>query len=399
MLSSHTGLRADGAERALADALGENIAFLRHRVDGLEHRESSDWDLAVRDAAGAGRKVEAAFGWPLLTVARRYVTQRYFEWGQVDFLPCFEWNGFEYLEAARFWNSVRTGSDGLPRPRLAHDAFIAWMTGLLWGGKHGTRYESLLKRAVAEDGEEFHSCLERAFGGDRAGALVRRVTEENFEGLEQQAGMLRRTLARRCLARSPRATCRRVTEHWACELRHHLKPPFPWIAVLGPDGSGKSSVIAGMTGKFRASRIGVLPVHWRPVLRRRPEAGPAPVVTDPHGREPRGFLLSIAKTLLLVLRWTAALAWPVRHVRAKHSALLCDRYFDDLTVDPRRYRYGASVGWRGSCSACCHGPTGCCSCSPRRKPFTPASRRCPWKNCSGSFPPIASWPDRSAPVR
>jgi thymidylate kinase len=337
------GLREQGAERALAEALAGGVAFLRHRVAGLEHRESSDWDLAVKDAAAAGEVAEASFGCPLLRVERRYVTQRYFDWGQLDFLPCFEWNGIEYLDPVRFWDGVRPGDDGLPRPRVAHDAFVAWMTGLLWGGKHGRRYEDLLKRALEEDAEEFEACLREAFGAASGEALMRRVKHGRYEGLDDEAGSLRRALLGRNLGRAPMTTLRRVLRHWVCELRHHVKPPFPWIALLGPDGSGKSSVIAGLMAKFRAGRIGVLPVHWRPTVRRK--SGSAPVVTDPHGREPRGFLLSIAKTGLLVLRWQAALAWPLRHVRAKHSVLLCDRYFDDLTVDPRRYRFGAAAGW------------------------------------------------------
>ncbi len=262
----------------------------------------------------------------------------------MDFLPCFEWNGFEYLDSGRFWACVQAGSDGLPRPRLAHDAYIAWMTGLLWGGKHGRRYEGLLKRAVAEDGKEFRACLDRAFGRARAEALVQRVTEGNFHGLEAEAGLLRRALAWRCLKRSPLATFSRVARHWACELRLHLKPPFPWIAVLGPDGSGKSSVIAGLREQFKATRIGVMEAHWGPRPRKEGEAPGAPVI-DPQGRPPRGTILSIGKTGWLCLRWCFALSGPLRHARAKRAMLLSDRYFDDLLVDPRRYRYGASLCW------------------------------------------------------
>jgi thymidylate kinase len=341
---SHTGLRADGAERGLAEALRGNIAFLRHRIDGLEHRESSDWDLAVREPAAAGEVVEARFGRPLLTVARRYVTQRYFAWGQVDFLPCFEWNGCEYLDPGRFWACVQPGGDGLPRPRLAHDAFIAWMTGLLWGGKHGVRYEGLLKRALAEDGKEFAACLAHAFGTGRAEALVRRVVDGNFEGLDRVARSLRRVFAGRCLARAPLATIDRVARHWACEFVHHVRPPFPWIALLGPDGSGKSSVIAGLRGRLKPTRIGVREAHWGPRPRGEGEAPGAPV-TEPHGREPRGVPLSIVKTAWLCLRWWGARVGAVGHFRAKRSLLLSDRYFDDLLVDPRRYRYGAHPAW------------------------------------------------------
>jgi thymidylate kinase len=109
------------------------------------------------------------------------------------------------------------------------------------------------------------------------------------------------------------------------------------IAFLGPDGAGKSTVIAGLRREL--DRRGIvnhyhhLQVRWR-------DGGPGVTVSDPHGRPPRGALASIAK-----LAWFLARAWPawavrVAPARRRGDWIILDRCFTDLLVDQRRYRYG-----------------------------------------------------------
>ncbi len=338
-MSDTCSLREAGAERRLAEALGDGVAFLRHRIEGLEHRESSDWDLAVRDPDAAGWAAERLLGQPLLRVERQYVIQRYFEWGQLDFLPVFEWQGFEYLAPDRFWSRVRVAADGLPRPCIAHDAFIAWMTGLLWGGIHRRRYEGLLARALAEQADEFRAGLEDAFGGRLAERMLDRVRRCDYAGID--AGALRRQLVLRRLSVDPASTLRRVASHLGLEFDHHRHPRFPWIAFLGPDGSGKSTILEALRERLGPTRIGVMESRWWPEPL-RPGEVPGPPVTDPHAKPPRGLVLSWLKTLWLGLRWWKERLGRTGHVRAKKALLLSDRHYHDLLVDPRRYRYGAS---------------------------------------------------------
>ncbi len=112
------------------------------------------------------------------------------------------------------------------------------------------------------------------------------------------------------------------------------------VVFLGPDGSGKSTVIAGLQAEL--DRRGVrhqyhhLTVRWG-------AGGPGRVVTDPHGQPPRGRLASIAKLGYFLLR-----AWPVwlmRVVPARRRGewIILDRYFTDLLCDQKRYRYAGPL--------------------------------------------------------
>lgn len=111
------------------------------------------------------------------------------------------------------------------------------------------------------------------------------------------------------------------------------------VAVLGPDGAGKSTVIAGIRARLDRAGLGCAYYHW--TIPWRPRAGgEVTVVTDPHGRPPKGLLASLAQ-----LAWHLALAWPawLRHVRPavrRGEWVLLDRTWADLVCDPRRYRYG-----------------------------------------------------------
>jgi thymidylate kinase len=106
-------------------------------------------------------------------------------------------------------------------------------------------------------------------------------------------------------------------------------------------------VIEALTERLAARRIVVVYCHWRPrVVGRGAEPGGGPV-SDPHGKPPRGRLASVLKLVLLAADWHVGGLWKLRHARAKAKLVLFDRYYDDLLIDPRRYRYGGSAAGAG----------------------------------------------------
>jgi thymidylate kinase len=113
------------------------------------------------------------------------------------------------------------------------------------------------------------------------------------------------------------------------------------IAVLGPDGAGKSTLIERVRERLQELGIDTQTFHWRVPLRR--SGGPHRVVTDPHAQPPRGLVSSVLK-----LGWLWATTWPawlrrVYPARRAGTWTILDRCFDDLICDPRRYRYGGPI--------------------------------------------------------
>jgi thymidylate kinase len=111
------------------------------------------------------------------------------------------------------------------------------------------------------------------------------------------------------------------------------------IVILGPDGAGKSSVIEGLIRRLDQGERVVKMRHLKPqiVFQRRCE--PVTIVVDPHGKPPRSALTSVAKIFVwLMEEWYANL-----FQNKKETLLICDRYYHDLLVDPKRYRYGGPM--------------------------------------------------------
>lgn len=146
----------------------------------------------------------------------------------------------------------------------------------------------------------------------------------------------------------------RLRQAWRDLLRtwdRLRRPTGLSIAFLGPDGSGKSTVIDRVSQQLAQAFRQVEYRHLRP--------GPLPAaptphkpVTDPHAQPPRGRIGSIVKLLHFWARyWSGTLCWLYPR-RVCSTLVLIDRYYHDLIADPRRYRYSASLKlarWLGRC--------------------------------------------------
>jgi thymidylate kinase len=148
----------------------------------------------------------------------------------------------------------------------------------------------------------------------------------------------RKALWRRSLSRPWKAVPYFAREG-ARLVRRWFRPTGVTVAILGPDGVGKSSVITGLVKNldvafWRRHRV----FHWRPnIIAPKPDLGPDP---NPHGKSPRGSITSMVYLAGFFLDYLVGYVFVLRPLRAKSNLLLFDRYFHDALVDPQRYRYG-----------------------------------------------------------
>ena len=126
-----------------------------------------------------------------------------------------------------------------------------------------------------------------------------------------------------------------------------------FVALIGPDGCGKSTVADGVIaqleqrfGPAEARRFHLRPGLIPPLARLvRPwrwfEAPSDCPVTDPHGSAPSSALPSLGRLLYYAGDYVAG--YPVRvfpHARLRSGLVLFERYYYDFVVDPRRARIG-----------------------------------------------------------
>ena len=128
------------------------------------------------------------------------------------------------------------------------------------------------------------------------------------------------------------------------ELRRRLgrlrAPTGLVVALLGPDGAGKSSVIERMMEDLAPVFRRVRSMHLRPRLRWWRRGADELPVTEPHAQPQRGAGASTLKLCLFVLDYAAGYLLRIWPDRCGSTLVAFDRYLHDMLVDPRRYRYG-----------------------------------------------------------
>lgn len=114
------------------------------------------------------------------------------------------------------------------------------------------------------------------------------------------------------------------------------------IVFLGPDGCGKSSTISELRQNLPQGIEKILTYHLAPGLLVRSNKHDDPV-SNPHGKPVRNAPLSLLKLLLFLVEYTLGIWIKIRPVNTLKTLIVFDRYYYDILVDPKRYRYGAPI--------------------------------------------------------
>jgi hypothetical protein len=118
-------------------------------------------------------------------------------------------------------------------------------------------------------------------------------------------------------------------------IRRIRQPTGLRIAFLGPDGVGKSTVALTVQSLvapcFRKQRF----FHFCPMLFRRANGVP---VTEPHSLPPRMVVVSWVKVFYYFVDHWGGYLFQQLPAMIRSTCIMFDRNFDDLLIDPRRYR-------------------------------------------------------------
>lgn len=131
-------------------------------------------------------------------------------------------------------------------------------------------------------------------------------------------------------------------------LRRIMQPTGLHVAFLGPDGVGKSTLIANI-GKvlepcFRREQL----FHFRPMTFENPQGM---AVSNPHGMAPRSTIASFCKLLFYFFDNWSGYLMRVIPMRKKSTLVIFDRNYVDMLIDPRRYRLHLPQWITRCCSA------------------------------------------------
>jgi thymidylate kinase len=119
------------------------------------------------------------------------------------------------------------------------------------------------------------------------------------------------------------------------QVRRIFQPTGLVVAVLGPDGSGKTTVIEHIESELAPAFRKLKRFHLRPHFGKQGTGG---VVTNPHAAPPRSTLAGLAKMGLFLVDYWWGYIRRIYPAKVRSTLVIFDRHFYDMLVDPIRYR-------------------------------------------------------------
>ena len=199
-----------------------------------------------------------------------------------------------------------------------------------------------LSELYSQEPEKCQKQIMRFFPEAEATAIAAAAESRDWQPVRSQMQKLRWAM----LGKVGRKNPLKVSQYWLKEVKRRVKrilqPTGLMVVFLGADGSGKSTVIErveqDLAPAFRQTQY----MHLRPRLGRAASENSTPVV-DPHGQPPRNWLTSTLKMFYFLFDYGAGYLWKIYPQLISSTFVLFDRYYQDLLVDSKRYRYGGSM--------------------------------------------------------
>lgn len=243
---------------------------------------------------------------------------------------------------------------GLPRPAPATSACIDAFGAYLSSGVMPERYAHTLRAELARDAGAVEAELARWFGDTCATEIASAVSASPDFARTLPLGRLRRTLLARAFRRAPLASLASFLAFaWAVRVRPWWRPRGRFFAFVGTDGTGKSTVLAGVLDVLRSVfgaehvhafhlRPGVLPqlgdlVRGRITRAQRTVLTPD-AMSSPHRARPSGRVLSSLRAAYYTCDYVAGYLARILPLRRRPVIVAFDRYVYDYRVDPLRSR-------------------------------------------------------------
>jgi serine acetyltransferase/thymidylate kinase len=188
------------------------------------------------------------------------------------------------------------------------------------------------------DPEGVEKCVGRFWRADREGGVIlRAAASNNWEAVHACLRPLQSALRLRNIV-PPLVWFREELTR----MRSWFRPQGLLIACLGPPGSGKSSVIQSLSDKPLDVFENVHTMELRPGVMR---ASTIKAGSRTRTSEPRGRFTTIVKLMMFVADyWLGYWLW-IRPKLVRSTLVVSNRYFDDVLVDPRRYRIDRALAF------------------------------------------------------
>jgi thymidylate kinase len=255
------------------------------------------------------------------------------------------WRGARYLNLDRAFQR-KVQESGIYRLRADDIVLTQLRRDIMGQFELRAKYRSAIRSIYADNPRSFEAELGKIFGRRCAATLSEVCRTGNFEDLRVLGKQMRRAVIVRGLLREPLGTAGNILRYLGWRCREYVRPNGVMVAVIGPDGSGKGSLIEKvrdfLTGPLHFPprvyhlRPGLLPSLGSLLLGRKDDGA---TVSNPHAKKPSGVTFSLLRLAYYTLDYVFGYWLLVRpYLGRKCIAAIFDRYFYDCLFDPARFR-------------------------------------------------------------
>jgi len=215
-------------------------------------------------------------------------------------------------------------------------AFIFFLVKKIDKENLGSRHVEYLSNLFMEDTEGIRQAVNELWPSDYANRLI----EAAESGCWDPVMSIKRDL--RIQLRKKSSFCgRRVIWFVKRLFSRSISPSGLHIAFLGPDGSGKTSIMKIALPLLARVFFSTTYIHFRFFPGRNKKESRS--VNDPHGQVSWSLPVSVAKIFYYWFDYFVGWLLVVWPKRVRSQLIIFNRYYHDILVDPKRYRYGGPI--------------------------------------------------------
>ncbi|MDQ6722738.1 MAG: hypothetical protein M3Z01_00520 [Thermoproteota archaeon] len=255
---------------------------------------------------------------------------------QLDFCYDYLRYGRMYLSGEELLNNLQyKAPDGVWQLNEKYQ-FIYYLIKKIGKDDFTKKHYEYLRNQWLKARNEIIDLLNDFFSKKLSKDIAHYFDEDNFDSLRKQFPILRNDLKN-----SHQITLKnRLREGYRIIKRLKNKTGL-FVAILGRDGTGKSTLISGLQLNLHPCFRGESVFHLYPgfLVKKGINSNEHADHSTPHASRARNTILSILKLEFYFIEYSLGYWFKLFAKKVSSQLILFDRYFIDILVDPARYRH------------------------------------------------------------